>query len=556
MGWDEDFDVVCVGSGLGGLSAALTAAECGARAIVLEKFEQLGGVSALSSGQLWLGPNHLQGPAGIVDADADAYLTHLSQGFSTADRRRIFIERSRDALRYFTDVIGIEMAIVGGLPDYYYPAVPGSKAEGRYVEVLPFDEKRLGGLADKVLTSPYGDGYSFTTSNEWVRMQNGGEHVGACLERHRTAGERCAGAGLAAAQVLAAADRGVEMRTSAEVVDLVLEDGAVTGVVVRDATGAEHRIRARFGVVLATGGYDWKPDYVRAFDALPAAGSMAPPTVSGDHIVMAAKAGAIAIPARAPAQSPIFVGYKVPAETIYSHPCYRMWLPGTPHAIVVNRAGRRFCNDAFYPDVATKVARFDGQEQGQPNWPAWVIFDQDHVDKYGFQPTWPGQPLSEGMAVTASSLRKLATVIGVDRDGLDATVARYNGFCEGGVDPDFARGSNPWGRIMTGDPRLPNPNMAPIARAPFHAVKLERVTMGVPTAGLPIDTDGRVLDARDRPISGLYAAGNSAAWLDIGGGYNSGIANTRGMLYGYLAVLHMTGQIAIEHAAPEKLASA
>lgn len=196
------------------------------------------------------------------------------------DRRRVFIERSRDALRYFTDVIGIEMAIVSGLPDYYYPAVSGSEAERRYIEVLPFDEKRLGEMADTVLTSPYGDGYSFTTSNEWIRMQNGGEHVGACLERHRAAGERCAGAGLAAAPMLAAADRGVEMRISAEVLDLVLDDGAAAGVVVRDATGAEHRIRARLGVVLATGGYDWKPDYVRAFDALPAAGSMAPPTAA------------------------------------------------------------------------------------------------------------------------------------------------------------------------------------------------------------------------------------------------------------------------------------
>ena len=100
---------------------------------------------------------------------------------------------------------------------------------------------------------------------------------------------------------------------------------------------------------------------------------------------------------------------------------------------------------------------------------------------------------------------------------------------------------------MTGDPRLPNPNLGPIDTGPFYAVKIERVAMGVPTAGLPIDTDGRVLDAREKPIAGLYAAGNSAAWLDIGGGYNSGIANTRGMLYGYLAALHMTGQ----HAAPE-----
>ena len=543
MRWDEDFDVVCVGSGLGGLSAALTAAERGARAIVIEKFELLGGVSALSSGQLWLGPHHLQEPDGIEDndADADAYLSHLSQGFATPDRRKVFIERGREVLRYFTDVIGIEMTVVNGLPDYYYPAVKGSRAEGRYVEVKPFKADRLGALAAKVLTSPYGDGYSFTTSNEWVQMQNGGEHVGACLQRHVEAGERCAGAGLAAAQILAAQERGVEMRASTEVVELVIEDGAVTGVVARDASGTK-RIRALLGVVLATGGYDWKADYVRAFDALPEAGSMAPPTVSGDHIVMAAKAGAIPVPARAPAQSPIFIGYKVPAETIYGHTSHRMWLPGAPHCIAVNRTGNRFADDSFYPDVATKVGRFDGQEQGQPNWPAWIVFDQNMVDKYGLMPSWPGQPLSEGMATSADNITALAEEVGIDPAGLERTVARFNGFCETGVDEDFARGTVPWGRIMTGDPRLPNPNMAPLAKAPFYAVKIERVTMGVPTAGLPIDTDARVLDAGEVPIPGLYAAGNSAAWLDIGGGYNSGIANTRGLLYGYLAVLHMTGQ--------------
>ena len=548
MQWDEDFDVVCVGSGLGGLSAALTAAERGTRAIVLEKFELLGGVSALSSGQLWVGPNHLQEAERIEDddSDADAYLTHLSQGFGTPDRRKAFISGGRAALRYFTDVIGIEMAVVRGLPDYYYPAVEGSKPEGRYVEVRPFKAERLGPLADQVLTSPYGDGYSYTTSSEWVQMQNGGEHVGACLQRHVEAGERCAGAGLAAAQVLAASERGVEMRTSTEVVDLVIEDGEVTGVVARGPSGTKH-IRARLGVVLATGGYDWKADYVRAFDALPAAGSMAPPTVTGDHIVMAAKAGAIAVPARAPAQSPIFVGYKVPAETVYGRTSYRMWLPGTPHCIAVNRSGKRFSNDGFYPDVATKVARFDGQEEGQPNWPAWIVFDQNMVNKYGMMPSWPGQPLSDGMAISADSISGLAEKAGIDPAGLEHSVARFNGFCETGVDEDFGRGTVPWGRIMTGDPRLPNPNMAPLEKAPFYAVRMERVTMGVPTAGLPIDTDGRVLDACGQPIPGLYAAGNSAAWLDIGGGYNSGIANTRGMLYGHAAVLHMTGQ----HATPE-----
>ncbi len=543
MAWDEEYDVVCVGSGLGGLSAALTAAERDASAIVLEKFELLGGVSALSSGQLWLGPNHLAEEAGIADSmeEATTYLGTLNQGFAIPALRDAYFENSRQALRYFTDVIGLEMQVVKGLPDYYYPAVEGSAAEGRYVEVKPFDAARLGDLADKVLTSPYGDGYSFTTSNEWVAMQSGGEFIGDVLARHLAAGERCAGAGLAAAQIVAAVERGITLRTSTQVVQLVVEDGEVTGVVARDAKG-EKRIRARLGVVLATGGYDWRPDFVRAFDALPVAGSMAPPSVTGDHITLASKAGAIAMPARAPSQTPIFIGYHVPTETIYDQPSTRMWLPGAPHSIVVNRQGQRFADDSFYPDLATRVARFDGQEGGMANWPAWIIFDQDMLDKYGLLPAYPGQALPEGMALCAGSLSELAVLAGIDSKGLAQTVARYNGFCETAIDPDFNRGTVPWPRIMTGDPRLPNPNMAPVARGPFYAVKLERVTMGVPTAGLPIDLDGQVIDAAGAPVSGLYAAGNSAAWLDWGGGYNSGIANMRGMLYGHRAVLKMTGQ--------------
>src|SRR3546814_13902245 len=98
-------------------------------------------------------------------------------------------------------------------------------------------------------------------------MRTGGEHVGACLQRHLEAGERCAGAGLAAVQVLAAKERGVEMRTSTAVIELVIEDGQVLGVVARDGAGTK-RIRARLGGVLATGGYDWQSKNTPAVDAL------------------------------------------------------------------------------------------------------------------------------------------------------------------------------------------------------------------------------------------------------------------------------------------------
>jgi 3-oxosteroid 1-dehydrogenase len=263
------------------------------------------------------------------------------------------------------------------------------------------------------------------------------------------------------------------------------------------------------------------------------------PTITGDHIVMASKAGVLPMPSRNPTQSPIFIGYKVPSETIYGRQADRLLTPGSPHSIVVNSSGKRFSNDSFYPDVATKVGRFDGQEQGMPNWPAWLVFDQDFVDKYNLLPGFPGQPLPAGVAIKSDTVRGLAEATGIDPDQFEATVKRWNDICKTGVDPDFARGEAAWGHIMTGDFKRKYPSFGELERGPFYSVQLERVTMGVPTAGLPIDNNGQVIDAAGKVVPGLYATGNSAAWRDWGGGYNSGIAMNRGLLYGYLAALHM-----------------
>ena len=543
MIWDREVDVLCVGSGAGGMCAAITAADGGARVLVAEKDAKAGGVQALSSGQIWLGATHLQSELGIGETRAEFahYLDNLSQGLALPAMRDMFIDRGNETLRFLDERIGIPFVVVRGLPDYFYPRVSGSRAEGRYIEVKPIPGNVLGEWAAKCGTSPYGAGYSYTTSNEWVAMQvHNGRFIGDCLQEHLAADERCAGAGLAAWLLKAALDRKVTVLLESPATELVCDAGRVIGAVVTTPRGAQ-RISARRGVLLATSGYDWNAELVRAWEALPEAGSMCPPTVQGDHFQLAAAAGAIPTAARAPSQTPIFVGYPVPSERVHGRLSHRMLLPGSPHSMIVNVKGARFCDDGFYPDVAVKVARFDGVDKGMPNWPAWLIFDDDFREKYGLLPAYPGQPIPEGTAIQAQSLGALAHAAGIDPEGLAASANRLNEFAAGGVDLDFGRGTVPWGRIMTGDPRrASNWNLGPIARAPFYAVKLERVIMGVPTAGLQIDTHAQVVNARGKPVPGLYAAGNSAAWTDIGGGYNSGIANMRGLLQGYAAARHMT----------------
>lgn len=378
-------------------------------------------------------------------------------------------------------------------------------------------------------------------SDELAAMKfRGGEPIMDCITRHVEKDERCAGAGLAAALLRAALDRNVEIMTETPLTRLIVEDGKVLGAVL-STPGGDLNVRARMGVVLAVGGYDWDADLYAHHETMPGAGSMCPPTITGDHFLLGADAGAIPIAAHAPGQAPIFVGYKVPGEKIYGKDSHRMYLCGYPHTIIVNRAGERFANDASYPDTVTRAWRFDNQIVGYPNWPAWLIFDQDFIDKYSLLPSYPGQPLPEGTAVCANSLEELAALTGIASEGLEETVSRWNGYCETGVDEDFHREESIWGTMMTGDMNQPvHPNFGPIARGPFYAIELVRVGMGVCTAGLRIDENAQVINARGHAVEGLFAAGNSAAWTDMGAGYNSGISNMRALLHGYSAAQAMT----------------
>src|SRR5271155_2080264 len=148
---DRQVDVLCVGSGAGGLSAAIAAADAGLRTLVVEKDDKAGGVQALSSGQIWLGATHLQSALGIGETRAEFahYLDNLSQGLAVPAMRDMFIDRGNEALRFLAERIAIPFMVIRRLPDYFYPRVPGSRAEGRYIEVKPFPGHSLGPWAAK-----------------------------------------------------------------------------------------------------------------------------------------------------------------------------------------------------------------------------------------------------------------------------------------------------------------------------------------------------------------------------------------------------------------------
>jgi 3-oxosteroid 1-dehydrogenase len=332
-------------------------------------------------------------------------------------------------------------------------------------------------------------------------------------------------------------DRKIPAFVDSPVTELIAEGGAVIGVRAR-RNGKDFMVRAQKGVVLAAGGYDWHPEIAKYFEQLPEWQSMCQPSVAGDAMVLGGELGA-QVAAVPPANLGLFYGYNIPGEEREGKPLWRgSWEGGFPHAIWVNRAGQRFADESFYRDYLPKTRAWDGVKQTQPNFPPFLIFDSNFREKYPLGTFLPGQDIPEEVAARAGTLRELAQKLGIDGAGLEATVARFNAFAADGVDRDFDRGTYPWAAMMTGDATRKNPNLGPLDKAPFYGLRLRVASVGINCAGLKTNGDAQVMHVRGRPIPGLYAVGNSAAPLDIGAGYQSGLSNLRGLVGGYLAGRH------------------
>ena len=543
--WDLEVDLVAAGSGLGAISAAIAAHDRGLRVAVLEKAPRLGGVSGFGGGEVFVPNNRPMRELGIEDSD-DAgrrYFEFLSAGFADPRLQAALLSNMKPAIEYMGKEAGVRWIAVEGLPDYYYPDAPGSHPGGRYLSVDLFDGKTLGEWQARTypMTPHVPPGALHREMYAWGGL--------ACVTTwdYELIGQRLAndqrsfGPGLMGWFVKAAmVDRAIPAFVDAPVRSLVAEGGAAVGVVA-EREGRPFRVRARKGVVLGVGGYDHNRELARQFEAMPDWNSACPPYLHGDHLVMAGELGA-AIAAVPPTDLAMFYGYHIPGEESDGQPLYRSsWECGCPHALWVNRAGERFCDESFYKDYQPRLRLWDGQKQAMPNLPPFLIFDQSYRDRYPLGSFMPGQPLPPELVAQAETPRELAQRLGIDADGLERTLARFNEFARKGQDPEFRKGSRPWSVRLTGDQSYPNPCLGPVERPPFYGVQLVPVSVGINSHGLKTNECAQVMHLRGRPIPGLYAVGNSAALLDMGAGYQSGTSNMRAITWGWIAGRHAAG---------------
>lgn len=537
---EVDSDFAVVGAGVGGLTAAIVAADAGLRVLVVERADHLGGVAGVSGGGVWV-PLTRWGRAANPDDSPRAaldYLEFVAAGHGSTVHRERFVEAGPRAMHHLADRAGVRWRLVDGHLDNYHPWAPGSVPNCRFLEVDPLPGAELGEWQHRTRRSPFFP--AGLTFGEMRVPASAPAPLGRLIATRAAEDARTCGEGLLGYLVRAAlVDRGIPVLTGTRADSLIVSGGCVTGLRARQ-DGGEVRVRAPRGVLLATGGYDWNTRGQQ--EGIPEYGSSCPPTVTGDHLVMAGEIGA-EITVLPPIGMHTQLGYTIPGEEFESAPLWRwaLYEAGQRHAILVNGAGRRFCDESWFFHEQSRLREFDPVTRRYPNLPAYLIFDQEHRDRYRFGPYLAGCELPDEPFRRSETLPGLAEQLGIDPGALVETVKRFNDQCAADRDDDFGRGAKEVVHYLYPSPDGGNPVLGPVARPPFHGLRLHAGGLGSNQAGLATDTDARVRHLRGRPIPGLYAAGNAAAHLDFGPSYISGGLIARGIAWGYLAARHAAG---------------
>jgi len=536
----QRWDLVVLGSGAAGLSAAVTAAHGGCRVLVLEKADELGGTTAWSGGNVWVPNNPHAAEIGVEDSEDEAveYLLSLSRGLMDPDLVRAFVRSGREMVAFMDDVADMRFFAYRDYPDYHAER-PGGKAHGgRTLEAELFSFQDLGEWAHRVTVSPYYRRHQMmleTPTGSAVPRVVPEEEWARRAERD----ERGMGQALVGRLLRAALDLGVEFRTGTRGEELVRDpSGRVTGVVVSTADGRD-TVEADRGVVLATGGFEWDERLRRAFLRGPLTHPVTVPTNEGDGLRMAMRIGAMLGNMREAWWTTVT---ELPEGINRMN---RFMLSGDrsrPRSIMVNRQGRRFANESTnYNAFGGAFHQEDTVAFDYANLPCWLVFDQGYLERFGTVGHPAPGPAPEWVAA-APTLRELADRVGIDPEGLERTVEEWNANVAQGRDPHFHRGEFAHDRWW-GDPSRKGTieaSLGPLDRGPFYAIPVHIGALGT-KGGPQIDEAARVLSIDGDVIPGLYAAGNVMA-SPFGMTYG-GAGGTLGpaMTAGYLAGRHVAG---------------
>ena len=557
--WDHSVDVLVLGTGAAGLSAAVTAAHDGLTALVLEKTEFLGGTTAYSAGTTWAPGNRHQVQAGVHGEReaASRYLDEIVGDKAPRAVREAYLDRAPEMIDYFHDM-GVRFIHSKTVVDYH-PEVEGAGV-GRALEPEPFDGRRLGRDDFRRVRPPVPE-FALFGGTMMVRRVEVGQLLNIfqwspkaavlalklgfrwfCdMFTHPRGTRLVMGNALVARLFHELQQRGGKVRFNSTAKALIVEDGHVVGAIVETA-GKQLRVQVRRAVVLAGGGFSasrsWRerhlpeptPQFTRAAEG-----------ATGDAIELGLAAGGVLGPDHGDNAFwfPSSIGTRRNGSlVVFPH----IWDRAKPGIVAVGAHGTRFTDESV--SYHRFVRAMYAQHPDAQSVPAWLIIDGATLFEHGLGMIRPHTPkfalqkyVRNGYIHRADTIAQLAEQIGVDAAALEETVQRNNEAAHTGVDSEFGKGISPFGH-QYGDPKhTPNVNLGPIARAPFFALAVVPTPLGT-ALGLSTDEHSRVLDADGMPIPGLYACGNDADSPMAAEYPGAGCQVGAGMTFGYVAAKH------------------
>jgi succinate dehydrogenase/fumarate reductase flavoprotein subunit len=555
----DSYDLIVVGSGAGGLSAAVTAAHLGMRVAVLEKEPVLGGTTAWSGGWLWIPRNPLAVEAGIEEPISAPmqYLESIMGNRAKDPRITQFLETGPEMVRFFREETAVDWDDGNMVPDFI--DVPGAKGGGRSVCAAAYDGRALGPWISK-LRAPLGivsiAGMGVASGKDMRHFFNATRRFdsmlyvlkrllrhGIDLTLHRKGMQLVNGNALVARLMKSALDMDVALFTDSPVRTLLHGQQGVTGVVLE--SGA--KLMAKSGVVLATGGFPHDKELQNElFD--PETGSQhyssAPRSNTGDGLKLGRGVGAMIESdlANGGAWAPVSV---VPDRKDGAEHFPHLVERAKPGIIAVSGQGRRFTNEADSYHIFVRALIDATPKDEQPF--CWLIADHAAQRRWGLGWSRPLPfPLLTyrrgGYLTSGRTLHELAEKCDLDPLVLAETVANFNAGAERGEDPVFGRGASRYNKAQGDTEHKPNPALGPLTKGPFHAVKIFVGSLGT-FSGMASDRYARVLDHSGQPIAGLYAAGNDLSSIFAGYYPSGGITLGPAMTFGFIAAQTAAGRM-------------
>ena len=550
--WDKEVDLLVAGAGASGMTAALVARQEGLNTLVCEKSDCVGGTAAYSAGALWVPGNSRGAAAGHGDTPeaAETYFRAVIRSDTRRHLRRAFLEAGPRAIDCL-NACGIALVDAGPLPDYQSEA-SGAATGGRVLIPAPFDGRLLGDDFRRVrpplseLTVLGGMMVSRMDLLHLLQRYSSLKSFLYCARlvirhvldrvRHERGTRLVMGNALVARLFHGLRRQGVPISFNSPVEEIIVAEGAVVGAVIENE-GRRLRVRARCGVVLATGGMAHDRRLAERYLPRPAGLCLACPSDEGDGLAMGENAGGYV-----DAEGQRLGGVWTPVSRVPRRGCEDSLFPhftdlAKPGIIAVASSGRRFVDESLsYHDVAAAMYCANGSARAIP---AYLIFDAGFLRNYGLGVAhpggwWPQRHVQQGYLIRGNTLHELATAISVDPIALAETVTRHNEFAQSGVDEDFGKGSTRFGR-SGGDPKVaPNPCLAPIVRAPFYALAVwpAATASGI---GLATTEDGQIVSRKGEVVPGLYACGNDMTSIMDGVATGPGLTLGPGMVFAYRA---------------------